>query len=115
MLVPGLRIDRCAIDADIAHGAAAPIEYQVGRLARRGYRYLKVSPQYVGTFDQLNAKRVPDIPVLLGAPLRECERNAGFEGRTCGGGHGEEQGSGEQDGAHRLKSSAYHIAPWGNG
>src|SRR6185503_6667888 len=68
-----------------------------------------VSPQCVGTFGQLDSKRVPQIAVLLCAPLREREGNAGFEGRTCSGSHGEEQGGGEQNGAHRLKSSAYHT------
>src|SRR5260221_682882 len=63
MLVADIRFDRHAIDANIAYGAAAPIEYQIDWLARSGYRYFKCSAQNVGAFDQLNAKRVAEIPV----------------------------------------------------
>jgi hypothetical protein len=110
----GTNRTRPAIDLRVPDLLSSPVQYQVYRFRWQLHFYFKVPFHNVRTFNQMNAECITYVAIAFRPPSGEFKRNAGLDGRDCGGGHGQEQSNGKQDGAHRLKSSAYHTASWAN-
>src|SRR6185436_462141 len=112
MFAHEFRRDGNIVDQNFPYRRTAPVENQIFLCRTKFEIDAQNAGDVVRSFRDPQLHGVTDIAIVFRAPLGEFERNAGFEGRACGGGHGQLQDSGKQNGAHRRKSSAYHIASW---